>query len=159
MSKIIFTRGIQGSGKSTWAKEWVGENPMQRWRINFDELRLMLGGTQRGYWVPRREQLGVLDDMLKALLTKAIAMDIDVVVDNMNLNKKSVKCIQEFCSEVFARFLDENPHAKNSDLEFRFMDFKTPLEECIARDAQRECPIGEQVIRNTYNRYKDFYNN
>lgn len=158
MSKIIFTRGIQGSGKSTWAKEWVEEDPKQRIRINFDEMRLMLGGGYGGYWVPRREEYGLLDDMLKALLTKAIAMDIDVVIDNMNLNEKSVRRVQEFCNETFARFLDENPHAKNSDLEFRFVDFKTPLEECIARDAQREYPIGEQVIRNTYNRYKDFYN-
>ncbi len=158
MSKIIFTRGIQGSGKSTWAKEWVGEDPMQRWRINFDELRLMLGGTQRGYWVPRREQLGILDDMLKAFLRKAIAMNIDVVIDNMNLNKKSVQDIKACCLDEAKAFNDENPHAPVS-LEFSYQDFKTPLEECIARDAQRECPIGEQVIRNTYNRYKDFYNN
>lgn len=27
MSKIILTRGIQGSGKSTWAKKWVEEDP------------------------------------------------------------------------------------------------------------------------------------
>ena len=27
MPKIILTRGIQGSGKSTWAKKWVEEDP------------------------------------------------------------------------------------------------------------------------------------
>ena len=28
MPKIILTRGIQGSGKTTWAKKWTEENPI-----------------------------------------------------------------------------------------------------------------------------------
>lgn len=28
--KIILTRGIQGSGKSTWAKKWCEEEPLKR---------------------------------------------------------------------------------------------------------------------------------
>lgn len=156
MSKIIFTRGIQGSGKSTWAKEWVEEDPLQRWRINFDDLRIMLGGTRRGYWVPRREQLGILDDMLKALLKKAIAMSIDVVIDNINLNQKGVQSIKDYCFDEAKAFNDDNPHAPVS-LEFEYKDFKTPIEECIERDSHRDNPIGERVIRNAYNKYHSFY--
>lgn len=33
------------------------------------------------------------------------------------------------------------------------------LEECIHRDSLRENPIGEEVIRNTYNKYKNLINN
>jgi predicted kinase len=41
----------------------------------------------------------------------------------------------------------------NYDLEIK--NFFTPLQECIDRDSKRPNPIGEKVIRNTYERYKD----
>lgn len=41
--KIILTRGIPGSGKSTWAKTWVAESPETRIRLNWDDMRNMLG--------------------------------------------------------------------------------------------------------------------
>lgn len=57
MNKIILCQGIQGSGKSTWAKAWVKEDSEHRVRLNYDDLRNMLGV----YWVPSREH------MLKAM--------------------------------------------------------------------------------------------
>jgi predicted kinase len=33
------------------------------------------------------------------------------------------------------------------------IDLDTPLEECIRRDALREKPVGEAVIRGMYERY------
>lgn len=53
MSKLIITRGLPASGKSTWARQWVLEDPKHRVRINQDDIRLMLGK----YWVPKREPL------------------------------------------------------------------------------------------------------
>lgn len=53
MSKIILCRGIQGSGKTTWAKQWVLEDPEHRVRFNNDDIRNMLGK----YWVTSREVL------------------------------------------------------------------------------------------------------
>ena len=53
MPKIILCRGIQGSGKTTWAGKWVLEDPEHRVRSNNDEVRNMLGK----YWVPSREHL------------------------------------------------------------------------------------------------------
>mgnify|MGYP003455142708 FL=1 len=50
MNKLILTRGIQGSGKTTWARQWVAEDPDSRVRINNDDLRNMLGN----YWVVGR---------------------------------------------------------------------------------------------------------
>ena len=43
IKKIILTRGIPGSGKSTWAKAWVAESPETRIRLNWDDMRNMLG--------------------------------------------------------------------------------------------------------------------
>jgi predicted alpha/beta hydrolase family esterase len=31
--KVIICRGIQGSGKTYWAKQWVNQNPVGRIRV------------------------------------------------------------------------------------------------------------------------------
>lgn len=51
-SKTIYVcQGLQGSGKTTWAKQWAEEDSEHRIRINRDDIRNMLGK----YWVPQRE--------------------------------------------------------------------------------------------------------
>ena len=51
--EVIILQGIQGSGKTTWAKNWVKEDPEHRVRFNQDDIRNMFGV----YWVPSREPL------------------------------------------------------------------------------------------------------
>ena len=46
--ELIILQGIQGSGKTTWAKNWVKEDPKHRVRFNQDDIRNMFGV----YWVP-----------------------------------------------------------------------------------------------------------
>lgn len=43
MSKIIVTRGLPASGKSTWAKAWVAADPANRVRVNRDAIRWTQG--------------------------------------------------------------------------------------------------------------------
>lgn len=43
MKRIILTRGIPASGKSTWAKQEVLKDPEHSIRINRDDLRNMSG--------------------------------------------------------------------------------------------------------------------
>ena len=42
MAKIILCRGIQGSGKTTWAKNYCNEHPNSI-RVNRDDLRAVMG--------------------------------------------------------------------------------------------------------------------
>lgn len=133
MSKVIFVRGIQGSGKSTWAKQWVEEDPKKRVRISWDDLRNMYGK----YWVPTRESL--VSKGSYEIFKEALKEGYDVVVDNMNLSEKSTSQFKEI--------------AKKFNCQIEFVDFNTPLEVCIERDSKRENPIGEAVIRSTYNKY------
>ena len=149
--KLILTRGIQGSGKSTWARKWVEEDPEHRIRINNDDIRNMLGV----YWVTSRE--GLVSDIKKRAAQYAMYRNYDIVVDNMNLNPKEVKFWEDL---VWAHneTVGNNSELKDKydSYEIEFKDFFIPLEECIRRDAMRPNPIGEKTIRDTWRRYKHF---
>lgn len=139
MAKIVLCRGIQGSGKTTWAKQWVLEDPEHRVRFNNDDIRNMLGK----YWVPSREHL--VSDIKKDFMVSAMEFGYDIVVDNMNFNPKEI--------EYYENLVDSTLGYMNCySLEYK--DFFIPLEVCIERDSKRENPIGEEVIRKTYERYK-----
>lgn len=139
MPKIVLCRGIQGSGKSTWAKQWVLEDPEHRVRFNNDEIRNMLGK----YWVPSREHL--VTDIKKDFMVSAMEFGYDIVIDNMNLNPKEVKYYKDLVDSTLG-------YVNCYSLEFQ--DFFIPLEVCIERDSKRENPIGKEIIEATYQRYK-----
>ena len=151
MKKLILTRGIQGSGKSTWARKWVGEDPEHRIRINNDDIRNMLGV----YWVTSRE--GLVTDIKKRAAQYAMYRNYDIVVDNMNLNPKEIKFWEDLVY-VHNETVENNSELKDKydSYEIEFKDFFIPLEECIRRDVMRPNPIGEKVIRDTWRRYKHF---
>lgn len=141
--KVLILRGLQGSGKSTFAKQWVMEDPEHRVRFNRDDIRNMLGK----YWVPSRESL--INTIQNDFLSSALYQGYDIVIDNMNLNEK---CIEEIKQFVYGWNNVSDDHI----YEIEVKDFfHIPLQVCIDRDAQRENPIGERVIRNTFNKYKD----
>lgn len=140
--KIIICRGIQGSGKSTWAKQWCHEDPEHRVRFNNDDIRNMLGD----YWVPDREKL--VTEAKANMITFALITGYDVVVDNMNLNPKEDTWIRTLCTNI------EKDKGIHIDIEYK--DFFIPVEECIRRDAMRPNPIGEKVIKDTWRRYRTF---
>ena len=138
-SKLIITRGLPASGKSTWAKQWVLEDPEHRVRINQDDIRLMLGK----YWVPSREKL-VQEIQFDAII-EALNREFDVVIDNTNLNNKVL--------DQFNRLI-----RTFEDYEIEYKDFfDTPLSVCIERDKNRDLQVTEKVIRSFYNNYKDKY--
>ena len=138
MSKIILTKGIQGSGKTTWAKAWVAEDPEHRIRINNDDITSMWG---QPFGTP-----GLYDRLTyirKAMLLRAMRENLDIVLDNMNLSNRAI-------NEVNLLIIDKDYN--NYTVEYK--DFtNVPLEECIERDSKRENPIGADIITKTYNKY------
>ena len=118
---LIICRGIQGSGKSTWAKQWCHEDPEHRVRFNNDDVRNMLGD----YWVPSREKL--VTEAKANMITFALIKGYDVVVDNMNLNPKEDAWIRTLCENI------EKDTGIHVNIEYK--DFWTPVEECIRREA------------------------
>ena len=146
--QLILMQGIQASGKSTWSRNWVLEDPEHRLRFSNDDIRNMYGK----YWILSREHM--VKNALRNFVGHAIISGYDIVIDNMNLNPKEL--------EYYNRVLDDwnNPKGivpavvrPKYDLEFK--DFFIPLQDCIERDSKRPNPIGEEVIRKTYEKYKD----
>lgn len=147
--ELIILQGIQGSGKTTWAKNWVKEDPKHRVRFNQDDIRNMFGV----YWVSSRESL--VKAMHNSFINEAMLEGYDIVLDNMNLNQKTLNEIKEIVEE-FNKWVSLTPVDLHYDIKYQTF-FDVPLSICIERDKQRDLQIGEKVIRGSYERYKDIY--
>lgn len=148
MKKIILTRGIPASGKSTWAKQEVLKDPEHSIRINRDDLRNMSGQ----YWVPAREDY--ITTCRNQLLNIAVYMGFNtIILDAMNLNPKDVDYISMIVNNFNKALEGDNQY------KIEFKDFtNVPLNVCIKRDSKRENPLGEKVIRGIFNKYQTIYN-
>lgn len=132
MPTIHLTRGIPASGKSTWAKAWVREDPQNRVRVNRDDLRKMLYGTTDTLLTWQQEQN--VSAVEKAIAKVALEKGKDVVVDAMNLRAKWVKLWFALGHEV------------------QFHDFEVSLEDAIARNGLRGSAIPDEVIANLFHK-------
>lgn len=149
MKKIILTRGIPASGKSTWAKQEVLKDPEHSIRINRDDLRNMSGK----YWVPIREYY--IEACKGIILISAMNFQFDtIIIDEMNLNPKKI-------GELKGEIAMVNDAFKGGQDKYvvEIKDFtNVPLDVCLERDSKRENPIGENVIIGIFNEYKELYN-
>lgn len=137
MSKIILTRGLPGSGKTTWAKDKVWLDGGATVRLNRDDMRESLFGIV-GVGTPEQE------NAITALQYEAARMAIregkDVIVDAMNLDPRYNKPWGQFGVPVL------------------YQDFPVPLGEVIARDSARGAAggreVGVKVIAKIAKRYR-----
>lgn len=95
------------------------------------------------YWVPSRER--IVTEIKKDFMINAMELGYDIVIDNMNLNSNEVTYYKDLAAST-SRLI--------SPYVVEFKDFFIPLEVCIERDSKRENPVGEEIIRATYERYK-----
>ena len=135
--EMVILRGLQGSGKSTYAHNWVAEDPDWRFRVNRDDIRQ---ASYNKLWGLSHQQEGVVSNAEVALATMALDNALSVVIDATNLRARVVR-------EWYAL-------ADKYDIPVRVVDIDVPLEECIARDLDRGFKrVGEDVIRSYYDRY------
>lgn len=143
MTKLILTRGLPASGKSTWARNLI-DSDSSYVRLNRDDFRQMLYGKAvldtTGEMAVTIAQHGAVDNALKN--------GMNVVVDDTNFFARSVNNLLKI--------------AQKYDAEVEFKDFTdVSLDECIRRDALRReqgnsnisGAVGEKVIRGMYDRY------
>jgi predicted kinase len=132
MKQIILTKGLPGSGKSTWARAFMAEHPNAYKRVNKDELRDML---DCGAW-SRDAEIFILAAR-DLLVVEALKQGKHVIVDDTNFAPKHEARMREIAKQYGAT------------VEVKMFD--TPVEECIAQDLKRTRPVGEAVIRKMYN--------
>lgn len=148
MGKIIATVGISGSGKSTWAKEWVKAAP-NRARNSRDEIRKVLFGEidmdkAVEYYSPENE--AKVDEVSALLMAEWIAEDRDIVVDNTHLHPLAHKELAEL--------------AEKNGYTFELKVFNLTLEEAKANVAKRVAdgglPVADEFIEAQSAKFEKF---
>ena len=134
MARLIVTRGLPGSGKTTYARTLQPRVV----RVNRDDLRRMLHGrrflTQWAEWQVTIAQRAQVEALLRA--------GTDVCVDDTNLRSRTVRDWARLAAALGAAF--------------EVADFtQVPLDECLRRNTHRpdEERVDEDVIRSMYERF------
>jgi predicted kinase len=131
---LIMMKGIQGSGKSTWAKEFVKNNRAVI-RVSNDDLRLMFFNRQFD-----ERDTKFINYYRELIINDALEDGSSVIVDAMNLSSKH--------EDIY------RAKAESYGCEFEIKSFlDVPLEVCIQRDSKRENPIGKKLITKMYNQF------
>jgi predicted kinase len=131
VTTLTITRGLPGSGKTTWARQQPG------WRVNRDDLRAMLRPTWP-HGDPAHED--PLTEAQHSAICALLFHDRDVIVDDTNLRQDHVEALHQLADQYGAEFVIRD-----------FTD--VPLETCIEQDAARPNPVGEHIIRGMWQRY------
>lgn len=134
MLTVTLTKGLPGSGKSTWAKEEVLKNNNSIKRVNKDDLRAMLDA---GKWSKANEKfvLAVRDK----IILEALSNGKHVIVDDTNLDVSHENHIRELVRGMANVVIKD------------FTD--VTLETCIERDLHRLNSVGKDVIVGMWEKY------
>jgi predicted kinase len=127
--RMILTRGLPASGKTTFAKKLVAEDPTFV-RLNRDDFRQMLFGkavlSAKGEQMVTAAQHGAIDNALKS--------GHNVIVDDTNFFERGVKALLNI--------------ARKYGAEVEWVDFTDiDLETLIARDEMRRNGAREKVAQ------------
>jgi predicted kinase len=111
MPSLFLTVGLPASGKSSWAKSKVEHNAKTA-RVNYDDIRKMMGGTP-----PE----AAVQEAAKAAVRQLLAKGWNVIVDNTNLTDSAKARWTEIAAQGKAKL--------------EVVDFlKVPVETCVERD-------------------------
>lgn len=142
--KLYVTKGLPASGKSTWAKEKVAQEP-DTVIVNRDKIREMLKGIYSNF--PFGSSMENLVTKIEEYTIIKSLLDYNVIIDSTGFRFNF-------------NHLAKHPAWANRELLFdvEIVDFThVPLEECIKRDKERaergENSVGEEVIKRMYEKY------
>lgn len=142
MSKIIFMVGIPGSGKSTWARNYVDINK-NAIILSRDALRRMRGQ----YMLPSQENM--ISKWMHACFNIALDTNEDVIIDNTNL--------KEGYYLEFLNILKNHKNCEFYEVYLKIVDIDYSL--CVYRNTEGR-PINERVpidvVKHMYNNFIEF---
>jgi predicted kinase len=134
--ELLILRGLQGSGKTTFARKWVAEDPDWRFRVNRDDIRKAGYDLLWGLSHHMEENVSLSE---VAQTEAALKAGLSVVIDATN-----------FRAQVLRNWF---AIANKLNVPYRVHDLDTTLEECIVNDMNREKKVGEDVIRDFHSRF------
>lgn len=132
--KAILTKGIISSGKSTFAKQFVKDNP-DYVRLSRDDFRHMIDGYSYS-----EETEKIVTSFMENCISELVRQNKNIIIDEQHLNEKRR-------NERIAFF-------KSKGYEVEIKEFPITLSEAIKRDKNREFSIGEKVIKRTWSSYE-----
>lgn len=137
---VILTRGLPGSGKSAWAKEFVREHPYY-WIVSRDALRSMVLGGGDWPWGATQAEADLTHIEISAIVA-AYQAGRAVIVDSTLLDPLHYAYLSDGLRQY---------HIRTVSQEFR----NVPLEVCLARNLRRTGParLRPEIIESMYNRH------
>jgi len=139
-AEIIITRGLPGSGKSTWAKSFAsiaGNTAI----VERDELRLQLFGC---YWTGKPEDEERVTRLQDKLVRSYLAEGTRVVISDTHLPDRSVKKWLKLGAELGVPV---------STQEFRHVPLAQVLIQNASRPVKQAKEVPAEVIRDKYERF------
>ena len=139
MPELILTIGVPGSGKSTWARGEADWNNRVLFDtptivVERDEIRHHLTGDHQNFR-HEAEVTRIAEDRARVALSQGTT----VIVADTNLRAKYRRRWAKMAEQCGA--------------SYREVVFDTPLDVCLARDAARDKPVGEEVIRRMHEQF------
>lgn len=120
MIKVEMLVGMPASGKSTYAKQIIAKDPSNWARVNNDDLRAMLNGS---VWSQDYEKM--ITDARNYLIRDALKRGKNVIIDNLNLNKRHFDDVCKIAKSI------------NADIQVFEKVFYIEFDEAVARNAAR----------------------
>lgn len=143
MQKILVLKGLPASGKSTFAKELINNNPGIWKRINKDDLRSMI---DNGKWSKSNENF--IKKVRDTIVEEALINGFSVIVDDTNLDDSHLKRMKLIANG----FKPKSSNIKTVEVEI--IDFTdVSVETCLERDRKRNPSVGKDVIMRMYNQF------
>ncbi|MEZ0539502.1 phosphatase domain-containing protein [Fibrella arboris] len=151
MQHVLILIGISGSGKSTFARQFVQEHPTYL-RLNRDDLRRSLIQVPLGaYWQWDEKAKYRIEQIVTVMLESAVRQALEggwnLVIDNTHLRQRS---INELLKVIETQATPKQP------VEVTFQMADVALETAIERDRLRTDRVGQAVIREQHNRFNQF---
>lgn len=145
MKKIILTIGCPGSGKSTWAREFIAKNP-GFYNINRDDYRQsIMGHEERDEYKYTKKKEGIVTYMQHDVANMILCQDATkgVIVSDTNLNPERRKVWEEFAKEL------------GHQIEYKVFDVSwTELVKRNSKRGTKAVPI--DVLRSMYSRMREY---
>ena len=141
--EAILTIGISGSGKSTWANDFVLKNKNYV-IIEKDKIRSSIQNIDEGH---------VVWDMWRWSGEKTVNKKQTEMINNCFENKQNIIISDTNISPKTRKYFEEL--FKQNDYKIMYKYFDIDIGEAIKRDSLRKYPVGRPVIETQYKKYKE----